>query len=286
MKHRKKRLKTVGRKKLPDLKPWLDTIASRIETPSYIDHDPVCFMHAFQDKNDREVAGFLAAMMAWGRRDIVISKVDELLRRMDYRPAEFALNYAFEPSGSRNSPFKNFKHRTFTADDVHWLVERTGRVLHSYGSLEGLWRESHRIAGSAGPEMMTAFHDLFFGDDFPGPARVRKHVATGAKKSSCKRLWLYLRWCVRKGSVVDPGTMTFIDPSRLMIPLDVHVARYARILGLLSRHANDWLAVEELTERLRLLDPADPARYDYALFGVGISGESIPAGFILNPWYK
>lgn len=277
----KRTLKTVSGKKLKNLKPWLDDLAARIEQPGYIEKDPVCFMHAFQDKNDREIAGLLAAIMAWGRRDIVIRKVDELLARMDYQPADFTGNY----SESDSARFEDFRHRTFTGTDMHWLILSLRDVLHRYGSIEGLWLEARNAAGNAGPDMITAFHNRFFGENFSGPQRVRKHVSTGEKKSSCKRLWLYLRWCIRKNSVVDPGTMSFISPSDLMIPLDVHVARHARRLGLLERQANDWLAVEELTARLRQLDPTDPARYDYSLFGVGISEESVPPEFVINAWY-
>ncbi|TVQ10281.1 MAG: TIGR02757 family protein [Balneolaceae bacterium] len=278
---RKRKLKTVSPKKLLALKPWLDELAGRIEQPGYVEKDPVCFMHAYQDKNDREIAGFLAAIMAWGRRDIVINKVDDLLARMDYQPAAFAGNY----SDADTFRLAGFRHRTFTEADIHWLILCLHSVLIRYGSIEGLWQEAYQSAGNTGPDMITAFHNRFFGAQFAGPQRVRKHVSTGEKKSSCKRLWLYLRWCIRKNSVVDTGTMNFITPSQLMIPLDVHVARYARRLGLLERQANDWLAVEELTARLRQLDPADPARYDYALFGVGISEESIPEEYIINSWY-
>jgi uncharacterized protein (TIGR02757 family) len=278
----KRKLKTISTGKLRELKPWLDDVADRIEQPGYIEKDPVCFMHAFQEKNDREIAGFLAAIMAWGRRDIVLRKVDDLLARMDYQPAEFTGNF----TGSDSLRFSGFRHRTFTESDLHWLIQSLHTVLQRYGSIEGLWQEAFTVAGNAGPDMITTFHNRFFGEHFAGPQRVRKHVSTGERMSSCKRLWLYLRWCIRKNSVVDPGTMNFISPSHLMIPLDVHVARHARRLGLLERQANDWLAADELTTRLRQLDPEDPARYDYALFGVGISEEAVPDRFLLNAWYK
>lgn len=277
--NRQSKLKTIGRKKLPLLKPWLDEMADRIEQPGYIDSDPVCFMHAFQDKNDREIAGFLAALMAWGRRDIIINKVDDLLKRMDYRPAEFAGNYSVRDSAR----FNGFRHRTFTETDVHWLVSLLSGMLQNYGSMEELWNAAYLSSGRADAAMMTSFHNLFFGNEYHGPQRVRKHISSGHKKSSCKRLWLYLRWCTRKNSVVDPGTMDFILPAQLMIPLDVHVARHARRLGLLGRMANDWKAAEELTNRLKLLNPDDPSRYDFALFGVGISGGAIPGEFLINP---
>jgi uncharacterized protein (TIGR02757 family) len=274
-------LKPAGREQLLALKPWLDELAGQVEQTDYIDSDPVCFMHAFQNKNDREIAGLLAAIMAWGRRDIILSKVDDLLKRMEYRPSEFAGNYSLTNAELLNG----FRHRTFTAPDVHWLMICLKITLQQYGSLEGLWDAAFRSAGNAGPGMMTAFHNMFFGEMYAGPQRVRKHISSGAKKSSCKRLWLYLRWCIRKNSVVDTGIMNFISPAQLLIPLDVHVARHARRLGLLTRHANDWAAASELTSRLAELDPGDPVRYDYALFGMGINGVHAPDEFLMNPWY-
>jgi uncharacterized protein (TIGR02757 family) len=211
-----------------------------------------------------------------------MNKVDDLLKRMDYRPAEFAGNYT-DADAAR---FGGFRHRTFTETDIHWIVSRLSNILQNYGSMESLWSTAYRDAGRADANMMTSFHTRFFGENFPGPVRVRKHVSTGAKKSSCKRLWLYLRWCIRKKSVVDPGTMDFISPAELMIPLDVHVARHARRLGLLSRPSNDWIAAAELTERLKQLNAEDPALYDYALFGIGINGGYIPREYLINAWYK
>jgi uncharacterized protein (TIGR02757 family) len=131
-------------------------------------------------------------------------------------------------------------------------------------------------------ELMAVFHEQFFSFHPETPQRVRKHVSNPEKNSSAKRLYMYLRWVVRKNSPVDPGTMNFISPAELKIPLDVHVARQARKLGLLSRKQNDWKAVIELTKRMQVLDPKDPARYDYALFGIGVLGTDIPDELIIN----
>lgn len=264
-----------------ELKPWLDEWVGRMECPSYIDDDPVLFMHAFDDKLDRELAGFFAAVMAWGRRDIVIAKVRDLLERMDHNPSGFIGNFT-EHDRHR---FDGFKHRTFKPVDIYWLTAILHAILIEYGGFEPFWALCHRRAAVSGRSLMAVFHERFFRMRPEAAQRTRKHISNPEKNSSCKRLWLYLRWTIRKNSAVDPGTMTFMDPSDLMIPLDVHVARQARALGILERTYNDWKATCELTRKMRLLDPGDPAKYDYALFGIGVSGTAPGKRRVLNPQF-
>lgn len=275
---KRKKLKILSAKKRLQLKPFLDEMVRETEIPSFIDNDPVQFMHAFEDKNDRELAGFFAALMAWGRRDIVNAKVEELLKRMGYRPVSFILHFTEADAAA----LQGFKHRTFNATDVYWMVKILQAILVRFKTFEAFWEFCHSLATESGREMVAVFHEQFFLMQPHCPARVRKHVGNPEKNSSAKRLYMYLRWCLRKNSLVDPGTMAFMPPASLKIPLDVHVARQARKLGLLSRRQNDWKAVMELTENLRLLNPDDPAKYDFALFGIGVLGHEIPPEFIVN----
>lgn len=256
----------------------MDDLVQRIEQPEYIDEDPVQFMHAFEEKNDKELAGFFAATMAWGRRDIVNKKVEDLLQRMEYKPAEFIGNY----TESDAPHFEGFKHRTFKPIDLHWLTKILQTILLKFQTFESFWTYCADKSQREKRELMAVFHEQFFSFHPEMPHRTRKHVSNPEKNSSAKRLYMYLRWCIRKNSPVDPGTMTFISPANLKIPLDVHVARQARKLGLLSRKQNDWKAVLELNERLIILDPEDPSKYDYALFGIGILGSEIPNQYLLN----
>ena len=271
------KIKTLPKSKLPQLKPYLDKVVELVETPDFIDNDPVQFMHAFQEKNDMELAGFFAAIMAWGRRDIVIAKVDDLLKRMEYRPEEFIGNL----SESDVPLFENFKHRTFKPIDIYWLVKTLQSILMKYETFEGFWAKCHQKAIQQNRELIAVFHEDFFAIHSELPHRTRKHISNPEKNSSAKRLYMYLRWCIRKSSV-DLGTMSFITPADLKIPLDVHVARQARRLGLLSRKQNDWKSVVELTEKLRILDSEDPAKYDFALFGLGVLDREIDKEFIVN----
>lgn len=266
-------------KQIKELKPFLDEWVTKIEEPDYIDDDPVLFMHAFNQKEDQLLAGFFAATMAWGRRDIVIRKVRDFLDRMDNRPTNFIANFSDRDA----KRFEGFKHRTFKPVDMKWLVKILQSILSNYGSFEDFWAKCHQEAKNDSRPLMSVFHEQFFAQHPEAPQRTRKHVSNADKKSSCKRLYLFLRWALRKQSPVDLGLMDFMPQSELMIPLDVHVARQARALGLLSRTYNDWWAVQELTEALRLLDPEDPAKYDYALFGLGVNQDEIPTKFIKNP---
>jgi uncharacterized protein (TIGR02757 family) len=255
----------ISKKKLLELKPTLDELVAKVETPSFIDDDPIQFMHAYPDKRDMELAGFFAAIMAWGRRDIVISKVDDLLSRMNYQPYHFILNFDDEQLGVLDG----FKHRTFKPVDIFWFIKCLQAILKKHQSFEAFWAHCYQIGTQTDRELIAVFKEQFFQFYPQIPSRSYKHISNSEKNSSCKRLYMYLRWCIRTGPV-DLGIMNFMDKSELMIPLDVHVARHARELKLLTRKQNDWKAVEELTNRLRILDPNDPAKYDFALFGLGV----------------
>jgi uncharacterized protein (TIGR02757 family) len=273
----KKKLKILSNKKLVALKPYLDKVIELVEVPSYIETDPIQFIHASEQKNDQELAGFFAAIMAWGRRDIVIAKVDDLLNRMNYRPAEFIQNFSHADA----DVLVGFKHRTFKPEDIYWMVRALQSAIITFGTFEGFWSDCYHQSKKEGRELMAVFHQRFFEFHPETPNRSRKHIANPEKNSSAKRLYMYLRWCIRK-SVVDVGTMRFMPPSELKIPLDVHVARQARALGLLSRYQNDWKSVLELQEKLIVLDPDDPSKYDYALFGLGIRPELVDRTFYIN----
>lgn len=274
----KPRLRKRSQKALLELKPLLDSINDQVEQPDYIPKDPVQFMHAFYEKKDREIAGFLAATMAWGRRDIVVSKVDELLKRMNYEPYQFVMNYD-QPLYDR---FQYFKHRTFKPIDIHGLILTLREIYKAYRDFEAFWSECYHYGKKEKRPFLAIFNERFFRYSPDLAERTRKHISNPEKGSPCKRLYMFLRWTIRRGSPVDPGIWNFMSPSELQIPLDVHVARQGRKYGLITRRTNDWKTVNELTETLSILNPDDPARYDYALFGIGALDYSLPVKFHLN----
>lgn len=270
-------LRKRSRKQLLKLKPSLDEWVYRMEQPAYIDSDPIQFLHAFQDANDINVAGFFTATMAWGKRSIVIAKVDDFLSRMSYKPVEFIGNF----TESDFEYLKGFKHRTFNDEDMYWLIKTIQSILKKHLSFESFWMECYQESKRHNRPLMGVFHEKFFSFYPEIPARTRRHLSNPEKGGSCKRLYMYLRWTLR-GGPVDLKSMSFMDTSEIYIPLDVHVARQSRILGLITRRQNDWKAVLELQKELVFLDPKDPSKYDYALFGLGLNPEWLESKWILN----
>lgn len=256
----------LSKKALWALKPVLDQEADLMETTEYIKDDPVQFMYMYTLKKDQEIAGFLAALMAWGRRDIVIAKTGDLLRRMEFSPSEFLDQF----DKTKSKPFQGFVHRTFNESDIVAIVRVLKRIYDSYDDLEAFWAHCYDQAEQSPEELMIHFRHEFLRLEPDLPSRTLRHISNPEIGSATKRLWMFLRWCIRKNSVADPGIWSFMPPSQLRMPLDVHVARQSRELGLLKRKSNDRETVEQLTAVLRLLNPEDPVRYDYALLGIGL----------------
>ncbi|MDZ7715869.1 MAG: TIGR02757 family protein [Balneolaceae bacterium] len=273
-----RKLRKASTKQLKELKPFLDMWVQKVEKSAYVEDDPVLFMHAFEEKEDQLLAGFFAALFAWGRRDVVIKKTADLLERMGNRPADFIR--AFKEKD--HDQFKRFKHRTFKPIDIYWLIRILQKILGKYHSFESFWTHCYNLSIEQEKNLIAVFNEEFFTLCPDVAQRTHKHISNPEKNSSSKRLYLYLKWAVRRNSPVDLGLMNFMPASELMIPLDVHVARQARKLGLLTRTYNDWKAVVELTQSLRKLDPYDPVKYDYALFGLGVNENEIPKKFLLN----
>ena len=235
------------------------------------------FMLSIKKKN-QEIAGFLAATMAWGRRDIVISKVENLMRRMEYSPFQFVMNYSQAEYGR----LQTFKHRTFKPIDIHGILLALKNIYSGFDDFESFWEARYDQSKEENRPLMALFHHNFFDACDDLAERTRKHISNPEKGSTCKRLYMFLRWMIRKNSPVDVGIWNFMEPAELLIPYDVHVARQAKKYGFVSRKSNDWKTVNQLTETLKVLNPDDPTRYDYALFGIGALDYSLPTKFILN----
>lgn len=252
-----------------DLKNFLDKKVKEYNRPEFIASDPVCIPHLFQKKQDIEIAGFFAAMFAWGNRTIIIKKSKELLQLMDMAPHDFILHH---PETDLKKML-GFKHRTFNATDLLYFISFLQMHYQKQASLETAFFPAEVLAGSSDAVIenaLTYFHHYFFSlEDYPH--RTRKHIATPEKNSNCKRLNMFLRWMVRADKCgVDFGIWKRVKPAQLICPIDVHVARVASRFALLQRNAADWQAALELTGYLRSLDPVDPVKYDFALFGLGV----------------
>jgi uncharacterized protein (TIGR02757 family) len=246
------------------IKALLDGYVSKYNTTSFIAEDPICIPHRFATKKDQEIAAFFAASFAWGQRITIINKTNELLKLMDDVPADFIIHH----QESDRKRFINFKHRTFQYTDTLYFLDYLQRYYRQFTSLETAFLKNDGTFEAF--DSISQFHNNFFDHPY-APERTKKHVATPSRKSTCKRLNMMLRWLCRQDEAgVDLGIWKRIPTERLMIPLDVHVEKTARKLGLLHRKQRDWQAVEELTQALRVFDPNDPVKYDYALFGLSI----------------
>jgi uncharacterized protein (TIGR02757 family) len=244
------------------LRDFLEEKVKQYNRRSFIETDPVCIPRLFTQKQDIEIAGFFAATFAWGNRTTIINKSKELLARMDDAPYAFITGHtAHDLRG-----LTGFIHRTFNDTDLLCFV---AFLRHHYSREQSLETAFTRH-GDTAESRLSGFHRYFF--SLPDmPERTHKHVATPERGSTCKRLNMFLRWMVRRDEAgVDFGIWKKIAPASLVCPIDVHVARVARRLGILQRRQTDWTAALELTDYLRTLDPDDPVKYDFALFGLGV----------------
>lgn len=252
--------------KIFELKGFLDKKVIQYNTQDFIPNDPISIPHSFSLKQDIEIMGFFAAIFAWGQRKTIINKCKELAERMDNAPYDFVLNH----KDIDLKKLLGFKHRTFNDTDLLYCVDFLKRHHNQYDSLEDAF-----VHGATIEDSLNGFKKYFFKSE-NAPKRTGKHIPSPQQKSACKRLNMYLRWMVRKDECgVDFGIWNKISQRELICPLDLHVERTARELGLLTRDKSDWKSAIELTENLRMLDPDDPAKYDFALFGISIEEKCI-----------
>jgi uncharacterized protein (TIGR02757 family) len=248
-----------------EIKLFLEEKYLQYNNPSFIVCDPISIPHGFTDRRDREISGFLTAAIAWGRRDLILRSSRYMLELMENAPFEF-LTAAGEMEISRLSVFV---HRTFNGSDLISFIKGLRHIYSNYGSMEEVLLEGMKENGSL-KEGLSHLRSVFFSPSHS--PRNEKHFADVMKGAAGKRLNMFLRWMIRKDNFgVDFGMWKKIDPAMLYIPLDLHSGNTARRLGLLTRKLNDWKAVEELTEILREFDSADPVKYDFALFGLGVN---------------
>ena len=248
------------------LKPLLSEKLKLYNQPSFIPGDPISIPHQFSKIQDIEIAGFFAAILAWGNCTTIINNCNRLLGWMDRAPHDFVLNFT-DPD---LKPFLQFVHRTFNATDLLYFVSFLQQHYRHANSLEDAFVPGKTYKAGNVEQALITFHNYFF--SFEHPQRTEKHIATPARRSACKRLNMYLRWMVRrdKGGV-DFGIWRKIGSHQLVCPLDVHVARVAHRFGLLPDIRANWQQAVLLTEQLKILDPTDPAKYDFALFGLGMA---------------
>lgn len=257
------------------LKRPLDALYATYDA-TYLSPDPLELVRRFDRPEDLEIAGLIASSLAYGRVKRILYSVDRVFRAMDHRPYRFTTGFDPKRDAGR---FEGFVHRFSRGTDIACLISFARQALETYGSLEDLLLEGYEeIHEHVGPAL-TSFSERmlamdaapFYGDGpLPRKAGVRFFLPSPKSGSTCKRLNLFLKWMVRYEEDMDLGIWTRISPSKLIVPVDTHVARIARYVGLTRRRSADWRMAEEITANLRQLDPEDPTKYDFALARLGI----------------
>jgi len=250
------------------VKDLLEQKCNQFNSINFIENDPILIPHMFSKKEDIEIAGFLAATIAWGNRKSIITNGKKLIDLMGNAPHEFILNY----SASDLKQFNGFVHRTFNSADCTFFIKSLRHIYQKHKGLEMAFAKGLKPNDADVKNAIIHFRELFL--ETRHLQRTEKHISNPDKNSSSKRLCMFLRWMVRHDNKgVDFGIWKGIKPSQLCLPLDVHTGNVSRKLGLLDRTQNDWKAVEEVTQMLRTFDSKDPVKYDFALFGLGVSKE-------------
>ena len=249
-----------------ELRDLLEHLHDKYNRPEFIEPDPISIPHSFSDRHDREVAGFMAATIAWGNRKAIVKSAARMMQYMDYSPADFVRN----ASASELAHLQSYVHRTFNGQDFTDFVLAIRGITERWGGI-GEFFEQNYVATQSIPQVLSLFRKEFFSIEHN--PHCEKHLSSIDKGAACKRLNMYLRWFVRHDDRgVDFGLWKKIPMSALYLPLDVHTGNMGRALGLLTRKQSDWKATDEITSSLREFCSDDPVRYDYSLFGAGIDG--------------
>jgi len=247
------------------LKTLLDEKVELFNTVKFIENDPISIPHRFSLKEDREMSGFLTAIIAWGNRKSIITSANKMVEAMDGKPFDFVKDFSEKDLISS----KKFVHRTCNAFDFEYFLYSLKNIYQSHGGLENVFNTGYKLHGDM-KNAIIYFRSVFL--ELPYLPRTSRHISNPEQNSAAKRINMFLRWMVRNDNKgVDFGIWNQIPASALYCPLDVHSGNVSRNLGILKRKQNDWKAVEELTSKLRKFDPNDPVKYDFALFGMGVN---------------
>lgn len=245
------------------LKDFLDTKVVQYNNPKFIESDPIQVPHQFNKKEDIEIAAFLTATIAWGNRKSIIKNAKQMMQLLDNSPHDFVKHHQ-EKDLEQLLPFV---HRTFNGNDFVQFIKSLKHIYSNHNGLESIFKKHAKT--DALQQSIHEFKKIFF--EIEHLSRTQKHISDPLKNSAAKRINMFLRWMVRKdNSGVDFGIWSYLSPSLLSCPLDVHSGNVARKLGLLHRKQNDAKALFELDNALRKLDKQDPVKYDFALFGLGV----------------
>lgn len=245
----------------------LESLHDKFNCEEFIEHDPISVPHRYTDNRDREIAGFMAATIAWGNRKAIVRSANRMMEYMDFAPYQF-VTQAQQCDLERLS---TYVHRTFNGQDFIDFVRALQSICLRHNTIGELFQSSYASTQSIAQTLSDVRREFF---SVEHNEHCQKHFSSIDKGAACKRLNMYLRWFVRRDNRgVDFGSWTKIPMSALYLPLDVHSGNMGRSLGLLTRRQNDWKATAEITQTLRQFCAEDPVKYDFALFGAGINSK-------------
>ena len=243
---------------------------------TYLYSDPLKYLHQFKRSVDQEVVGLITASLAYGRVERIFHSVETVLAIMGPNPFDYLVS--FQPSTDKKH-FDRFVHRFNKGEDIACLIWFLKQIIEKHGSLGNLFRKISDNGQKSMKETLTTFSEhvlslnsspFYDSEKLPEKAGVRYFFPSPQKGSPCKRLNLFMRWMVREKDGLDLGLWDFIPPASLIIPLDTHIVRLARYLGLTRKKSPGWLMAEEVTAHLKKMSPQDPLRYDFSLCRLGI----------------
>jgi uncharacterized protein (TIGR02757 family) len=245
----------------------LEQLCDKYNRVDFIADDPISIPHRFSAREDIEISGFLAATIAWGNRKAIVKSALRMVDYMDGAPYDFTMN----ASDAELNKVLGYVHRTFNGGDFRSFILSLRHIYQTHSTIGDFFEQQYLHSGDIRTAISAFRTEFFVPVHLP---RCEKHLSSIDRGAACKRTNMFLRWMVRHDDRgVDFGLWDGIPMSALYLPLDIHSGNVARSLGLLTRRQSDWKAVEEVTANLRAIDPIDPVRFDFALFGAGIAGE-------------
>jgi uncharacterized protein (TIGR02757 family) len=256
--------------KYDDCRLFLENQYARYHSREYLHLDPLVCLKGFGSAGDLEIAGLAAAVLAYGRVEIIIRSVSEIFRRTGRSIARFSADTSL---AHKQRVFRGFRHRFNDGNDIALLLHAVGTIMNDYGSLEALFVKGGQRHDTIKNPLEHFTKEIRQRAVQLAPTRQKSMpflLPSPESGSACKRLNMYLRWMVRPADGIDLGVWKNVPPSKLVMPLDTHVARIARYIDLTERATVNWQMAEEITGRLRTFDPEDPVRYDFSLCRTGM----------------
>lgn len=261
---------------MSNIKSTLDALYTS-RSRQHLGNDPLSFCHRYSDPADQEIAAVIASSFAYGSVVIILRTLETIFAELGSSPRSYVEH--FDPQRGLRA-FSGFKHRFNDGRDLCALLWGMRQMIEQDGSIHSFFLRGHTaadcdVSGSlsrySAAVLALDYADVFGAGDIPDDSYFPFLFPAPTSGSACKRLCMFLRWMVRAPDGIDLGLWSGVSPAQLIIPVDTHICRISRYLGLTCRKAADWRMAQEITSALSVFDPADPVKYDFSLAHLGIS---------------